>query len=174
MCQLPRRRRIRCNMSGICSSCQVVGFAASAGTVDLNNPQGFSADLSNFAANDAIDLLGSWDFSSFAENSSSTLGTPDTLERVGRCLSQIQRKLRGIRLQYSRVGRRHRHCAYVMRVVALVRCGGSNSLQTSRSQLIRTLAPISRRRSSRATQASGLDERVYDSGAAAAFIRAGE
>jgi hypothetical protein len=57
------------------ASAQIVGFAGSGGTINLNDPQGFSAEISNFAAADAINLLGSWGFSSFTENSGGTLGT---------------------------------------------------------------------------------------------------
>jgi RHS repeat-associated protein len=53
---------------------QIVGFTGTGGTVDLNDPQGFFAEISNFGSNDAIDLLGSWAFSGFTEDSSRTGG----------------------------------------------------------------------------------------------------
>ncbi len=40
---------------------------AGAGVLDLHSPQTFWGEISNFASNDAIDLLGSWSYSNFAE-----------------------------------------------------------------------------------------------------------
>ena len=58
------------------ASSQTVGFAGTGGTIDLNDPSGFLAGISNFATTtDAVSLLGSWALSGFSENSGQTLGT---------------------------------------------------------------------------------------------------
>ncbi len=46
-----------------------------AGTLNLKSPTNFYGEISGFASNDAVDLLGNWTFSSFSENSGGTLGT---------------------------------------------------------------------------------------------------
>jgi hypothetical protein len=53
---------------------QDIGFTG-GGTLDLMSPKNFWGEISNFAAGDAIDLLGNWTLSSFSENSGGTLGT---------------------------------------------------------------------------------------------------
>ena len=53
---------------------QNIGFTG-GGTLDLTDPNAFWGEISGFAATDAIELLGSWAFSSFSENSSGTLAT---------------------------------------------------------------------------------------------------
>lgn len=56
--------------SAVSSSAKVgaqnIGFSG-GGTLDLTDPKGFWGDISGFAKNDAIDLLGSWSLSSFSE-----------------------------------------------------------------------------------------------------------
>jgi hypothetical protein len=53
---------------------QNIGFTG-GGTLDLTDPNAFWGEISGFAATDAIELLGSWAFSSFSENSGGTLAT---------------------------------------------------------------------------------------------------
>ena len=53
---------------------QNIGFTG-GGTLDLTDPKAFWGEISGFATNDAVELLGSWAFSSFSENSGGTLAT---------------------------------------------------------------------------------------------------
>jgi hypothetical protein len=53
---------------------QNIGFTG-GGTLDLTDPTGFWGEISGFAATDTIELLGSWAFSKFSENSGGTLAT---------------------------------------------------------------------------------------------------
>ena len=53
---------------------QNIGFTG-GGTLDLTDPQAFWGEISGFATTDAVELLGSWAFSSFSENSGGTLAT---------------------------------------------------------------------------------------------------
>jgi hypothetical protein len=54
---------------------QDIQFAGSGGTLDLTDPKGFWGEMSNFAAGDAIDILGNWTLSGFSENPGGTLAT---------------------------------------------------------------------------------------------------
>jgi hypothetical protein len=45
------------------------------GTLDLTDPTSFYGEMSGFAAGDTVELLGSWAFSGFSENSGGTLAT---------------------------------------------------------------------------------------------------
>jgi hypothetical protein len=45
------------------------------GTLDLTDPTAFFGEISNFATTDTVELLGSWAFSGFSENSGGTLAT---------------------------------------------------------------------------------------------------
>ena len=45
------------------------------GTLDLTDPTSFYGEVSGFAAGDTVELLGSWAFSGFSENSGGTLAT---------------------------------------------------------------------------------------------------
>ena len=53
---------------------QNIGFTG-GGTLDLTDPTAFWGEISDFAATDTIELLGSWKSSSFSENSGGTLAT---------------------------------------------------------------------------------------------------
>jgi hypothetical protein len=53
---------------------QNIGFTG-GGTLDLTDPTVFWGEISGFATTDTIELLGSWAFSSFSENSGGTLAT---------------------------------------------------------------------------------------------------
>ena len=53
---------------------QNIGFTG-GGTLDLADPKDFWGEISNFAAGDAVDLLGNWTLSGFSENAGGTLGT---------------------------------------------------------------------------------------------------
>ena len=53
---------------------QNIGFTG-GGTLDLTDPKAFWGEISGFATTDAVELLGSWAFSSFSENSGGTLAT---------------------------------------------------------------------------------------------------
>jgi len=53
---------------------QNIGFTG-GGTLDLTDPKAFWGEISDFAATDTVELLGSWAFSSFSENSGGTLAT---------------------------------------------------------------------------------------------------
>ena len=53
---------------------QNIGFTG-GGTLDLTDPKAFWGEISDFATTDAVELLGSWAFSSFSENSGGTLAT---------------------------------------------------------------------------------------------------
>ena len=53
---------------------QNIGFTG-GGTLDLTDPNAFWGEISSFAATDAIELLGSWAFSSFSENAGGTLAS---------------------------------------------------------------------------------------------------
>ena len=46
---------------------QNIGFGAGGGTLDLVTPKKFYGEISNFAAGDAIDLLGNWKFSGISD-----------------------------------------------------------------------------------------------------------
>jgi hypothetical protein len=55
---------------------QDIGFTGGGGgTLDLTDPKAFWGEISNFGATDTIELLGSWTYSSFSENSGGTLAT---------------------------------------------------------------------------------------------------
>ncbi len=45
---------------------QNIGFTG-GGTLDLTDPKGFWGEISGFATTDAVELLGSWTYSSFSE-----------------------------------------------------------------------------------------------------------
>jgi hypothetical protein len=64
--------------SGMSSSTTVgsqnIGFTG-GGTLDLTDPNAFFGEISNFATTDTVELLGSWAFSAFSENSGGTLAT---------------------------------------------------------------------------------------------------
>ncbi len=51
---------------------QNIGFTGNGGTLDLTSPNNFWAEISGFAAGDAIDLLGSWAFSGVSHGSGVT------------------------------------------------------------------------------------------------------
>ena len=53
---------------------QNIGFTG-GGTLDLTDPTSFYGEVSGFAAGDTVELLGSWAFSGFSENSGGTLAT---------------------------------------------------------------------------------------------------
>ena len=53
---------------------QNIGFTG-GGTLDLTDPKAFWGEISGFATTDTVELLGSWAFSSFTENSGGTLAT---------------------------------------------------------------------------------------------------
>jgi hypothetical protein len=53
---------------------QNIGFTG-GGTLDLTDTKAFWGEVSSFAATDTIELLGSWAFSSFSENSGGALAT---------------------------------------------------------------------------------------------------
>ena len=53
---------------------QNIGFTG-GGTLDLTDPTSFYGEVSSFAAGDTVELLGSWAFSRFSENSGGTLAT---------------------------------------------------------------------------------------------------
>ena len=53
---------------------QNIGFTG-GGTLDLTDPQAFWGEISGFATTDVVELLGSWAFSGFSENSDGTLAT---------------------------------------------------------------------------------------------------
>jgi hypothetical protein len=53
---------------------QNIGFTG-GGTLDLTDPTSFYGEMSGFAAGDTVELLGSWAFSGFSENSGGTLAT---------------------------------------------------------------------------------------------------
>jgi hypothetical protein len=50
------------------------GFTG-GGTLDLADPTSFYGEVSRFAAGDTVELLGSWAFSGFSENSGGALAT---------------------------------------------------------------------------------------------------
>jgi hypothetical protein len=54
---------------------QDIRFAGMDGTLDLTDPTSFYGEISEFAARDMVELLGSWAFSGFSENSGGTLAT---------------------------------------------------------------------------------------------------
>jgi hypothetical protein len=53
---------------------QNIGFTG-GGTLDLVDPTSFYGEISDFAAGDTVELLSSWAFSGFSENSGGTLAT---------------------------------------------------------------------------------------------------